>query len=154
MDLNDVLVTTNKRLLDELLEMEACLERARTCADVAGCPLCMRDMCAMHKEIARLSARPSNAKISALERQLIDAKEQLSIINDQLAAARRTIEQIPSLLVETREQAAAGYAAFVERDRLHIEFIAKVAARLGIETDGPIERLQSRVDDSIRKLLS
>lgn len=157
--LNTKLAKLNLELAERVAILEKRLDDARVCKDESLCPLCTADeRCVPHEMIVQLRGRKGNVQIRELETRLAASDEARTFLEKELIELRNKHHElhagIPEMVARARLDASEILPELELRHRNHIEFIEKLARRLGIRPNTTIERIQSMVDDAIRKLLS
>lgn len=153
--LNSVLADTYRKLLDQLVELQTRLDKARSCRDQSECVLCsFSEPCVPHAQLQALLSTDSEIEIANLRVQLSNVERALINANARIASLDAHVAEIPKLIEDAKLQAVAERKELIERDSQTLEFLTKIATRLGIRNDSTQERLRSMIDDAIRKLMS
>jgi hypothetical protein len=156
--IDDKLLQLNADLLLQLQELQSVINRARTARTSADCPICQPDeQCAAHKHASRASVKALTARIQELEEQLI--KEQMlteaaeNALSNEMESSKTLRDALPRMLELAREDAVATLPELEKRDKEHVEYVFRLAKRLGIHPDTSLFRVQSMLEDAIRKLV-
>ena len=164
--INKKLAELNNQLLGHVAELQARIRAARACTSSSTCPLCTPDAkCEPHRQIDELSENALALRVTDLENRLMaleaaqhDAERRASLSEndcfDARAALKALRDEVPNMLRTAAIEAAAKLPEFEQRHREHIEFVSRLAKRLGVHPDVPLGLLQTMLEDAIRKLVS
>lgn len=155
------LAQQNAELLNKIVELQQQLEQIKVCTTFKTCPLCKSGtLCEPHRQLSSKESVLIDELYEKLEKLQLDydaehARAEIAIVdlNNAKSQHKAFRDSVPRLLQNAKNETLEDYPRLLKRDQDHIAFIHKIASRLKIHPDSSIERVQSMVDDAIRKLL-